>query len=114
MSVDYKQFLDFKIRNNYLDLPNDNYTPAVFASLLEVINKLYLMLSIFSLYWFVLLFSLANFPPFYTVILLALMGMVFIAMMWLAVLKKIDSRSFMIIFGFLILTSFVWLIKVSA
>lgn len=112
--LNYKEFLDFKIRNNYLDLPNDNYTPAVFANTLEVLNKLYLLLSVFSLYWFVLLFSIANFPPFYTVILIVLMGMVFLSMMWLAMIKKIDGRSFIVIFGFLILTSFVWLIKVSA
>lgn len=113
MSVDYKQFLDFKIRNNYIDLPNDNYTPAVFANVLEVLNKIYLLLSVFSLYWFVLLFSLSNFPMFYTVSIIVFMIMIFMSMLWLSVAKKIDGRSFIMIFFFLICSSLVWMIKIS-
>lgn len=111
--MDYKQFLDFKIRNNYLDLPNENYTPAVFANTLQVLNKIYLLLSVFSLYWFLLLFSLSNLPLFYPVSLIVIMLLVFLSMMWLAFSKKIAPQSFLMIFAFLILTSFVWLVKIS-
>lgn len=105
------EWLDFKVRNRYLDLPNESYKPAPFSRVLMVINKMYFMFSFFSLCWWVFLYSSLYFPTMVTSVLSFLLFVVVLSLFWMVLTKTLPLESFLIILIFMIGSSFTWLVR---
>jgi hypothetical protein len=112
--MDLGKWLDFKIRNNYLDLPNENYKPAPIARLLLIINKMYFMFSLFGIIWWIFLYSSVFLDPIFITTISFIVFSCIVGLFWMVITKQLPLESFLIVLIFLIGSSMIWLVKFRA
>lgn len=110
--MQYKDLLDYKIKQKYFDLPDENYAPIRIVTIIENLNKIFFSYSIGAIIWFVNLWMLSN--RFYVAFLMWVFAL-FLCSLALVMTQSKQNRD-NIYFGFAVFSLWglsVWFIKFS-
>jgi hypothetical protein len=107
------KFLNFKIRNQYINYPDQPYQKPITASILKVINKLFLMLGLFGCLWFSIFYSYLYFSIFYFVAFFLTFTLIIFALAYLTLMDRIAADTFVILLVLMFVSSSFWFINVK-
>lgn len=108
-----RKFLEFKIRDQFVNFADDPYQKPLTVSILKVINKLFLFLSIFGCLWYGLLYSYLNLELYISAVFFLIFVLVLLALGYLTITKKIGIDSLIILFVLMLLSSSFWFIRIG-
>lgn len=105
--------IEFRKRNEYVDLPNENYTRSPLLSIIQTIAKIQFMIGFFGLLWGVIFYfyntgNVTLFATFFLV-LCFILAAVFILM----VTGKLSNDTFYFVTAFWLLGLSFWFIQVQ-
>jgi hypothetical protein len=112
-SPQWAQFLNFKTRRQYLDLPDENYKRSLTIQVLEAVNKLTTTISAFALVWFVMLVSRLYLGLFFYASLLLGLLLILAGLFWQVIQSKLGIESMIAIFVSLVIGLSFWLVQIS-